>query len=253
MKFIRLKHSLLIYSLVVLQICFLASCNTKSYNSKHQTEKIGILGFYLDMDYLKVKSTMDSLLNISDLQYFETTDILGTKQKSLYHNFSGISPSLYAKVNLRGTYIIDQRLTSIQLTLCTRLKTGEQGFSYNCDLKELKRLFELYKEKYGTPPLLGQGEKYDWLSKKMSNVYSQGPKGRWLMDKIYYWDKGNYIIYFDFGYPESLANSDIPITKSDVHELHDSTSAPIIYYDFTSDYIDRLLDKASNIKEEEFK
>ena len=67
------------------------------------------------------------------------------------------------------------------------------------------------------------------------------------MDKIYYWDKGNYIIYFDFGYPESLANSDIPITKSDVHELHDSTSAPIIYYDFTSDYIDRLLDKASNI------
>ena len=248
MKLIRFKHCLLIYCLIVLQICFLTSCNTKSYNSKHQIGKIGFLGFYLDMDYLKVKSTMDSLLNISDLQYFETTDILGTKQKSLYHNFSGISPSLYAKVNLRGTYIIDQRLTSIQLTLCTRLKTSEQGFSYNCDLKELKRLFELYKEKYGTPALLGQGEKYNWLSKKMSNVYSTGPKGRWLMDKIYFWDRENYIIYFDFGYPESLAKSDNPITKSDVHELHDSTSAPVIYYDFTPDYMDKLLDKASRIK-----
>src|SRR5664280_234595 len=78
MKLIRFKHCLLIYSLVVLQICFLTSCNTKSYNSKHQIGKIGYLGFNLDMDYLKVKSTMDSLLNISDLQYFETTDILGT-------------------------------------------------------------------------------------------------------------------------------------------------------------------------------
>lgn len=249
MKFIRFKHSLLIYSLIVIQIQFITSCNTKSDNSKHQIEKIGILGFYLDMDYLKVKSTMDSLLNISDLQYFETADLLGTKQKSLYHNFSEIGPSLYAKVNLRGTYIIDQKLTSIQLTLCTRLKRGEQRFSYNCDLKELKRLFELYKEKFGTPTVLGQGEKYDWLSKRISNVYSQGSKGRWLMDKIYFWDRGNYIIYFDFGYPESLTNSDNPITKSDVHELLDSTSAPIIYYDFTQDYIDKLLDKASRIKE----
>ena len=253
MKLIRFKYRLLFYSLFILQICFLISCNTKPYNSKHQNGKIGFLGFYLDMDYLKVKSTMDSLLNISDLQYFETTDILGTKQKSLYHNFSGISPSLYAKVNLRGTYIIDQRLTSIQLTLCTRLKTSEQGFSYNCDLKELKRLFELYKEKYGTPALLGQGEKYNWLSKKMSNVYSTGPKGRWLMDKIYFWEKGNYIIYFDFGYPVSLTNSDNPITKSDVQELHDSTSVPIIYLDFTPGYIDKLLEKASRMKEEKSK
>ena len=73
------------------------------------------------------------------------------------------------------------------------------------------------------------------------------------MDKIYFWERGNYIIYFDFGYPESLTNSDNPITGSDVSELPDSTSAPIIYYDFTRDYIDKLLDKASSMKEEEFK
>jgi hypothetical protein len=236
-----------------MQIYFLTSCNTKSYNSKHQVEKIGFLGFYLDMDYLKVKSIMDSLLNISELHYFETTDVLGNKQKNLYCNFSGISPFLYAKVNLRGTYIIDERLTNIQLTLCTRSNKGEQRFSYNCDLNELKRLFELYREKYGRPTLLGQGEKYDWLSKKISNVYFTGPKGRWVMDKIYFWEKGNYIIYFDFGYPESLTKSDNPITESDVPKLLDSTSAPIIYYDFAQNYIDKLLEKASRIKEEEFK
>jgi len=231
---------------------FLTSCNTKSYNSKDQAEKIGFLGFYLDMDYLKVKSTMDSLLNISELHYFETTDILGKKQKNLYHNFSGISPSLCAKVNLRGTYIIDERLTSIQLTICNRSNIGEQRFSYNCDLNELKRLFELYREKYGTPTLLGEGEKYDWLSRRISNIYFTGPKGRWVMDKIYFWERGNYIIYFDFGYPESLTNSDTPTKESDVPELPDSTSAPIIYYDFTQDYIDKLLEKASNMKVEEF-
>jgi hypothetical protein len=205
------------------------------------------------MDYLKVKSIMDSLLNISELHYFETTDVLGNKQKNLYHNFSGISPFLYAKVNLRGTYIIDERLTNIQLTLCTGSNEGEQGFSYNCDLNELKRLFELYREKYGRPTLLGQGEKYDWLSKKISNVYFTGTKGRWLMDKIYFWERGNYIIYFDFGYPISTTNTNIPVTKSDVHQSHDSTSAPIIYYDFTQDYLDKLLEKASRIKEEKFK
>jgi hypothetical protein len=236
-----------------MQIYFLTSCNTKSYNSKHQVEKIGFLGFYLDMDYLKVKSIMDSLLNISELHYFETTDVVGNKQKNLYYDFSGISPSLCAKVNLRGIYIIDERLTNIQLTLCNRSNVGEQRFSYNCDLNELKKLFELYKEKYGKPTLLGQGEKYDWLSKRISNVYSPGPKGRWLMDKIYFWERGNYIIYFDFGYPESLTNSDNPIKKSDVPELSDSTSVPIIYYDFTQDYIDKLLEKASRIKEKEFK
>jgi hypothetical protein len=197
------------------------------------------------MDYLKVKSTMDSLLNIGELQYFETADLVGNKQKNLYHDFAGISPSLCAKVNLRGSYIIDERLTSIQLTLCSRSKIGEQIFSYNCDLNELKKLFELYKENYGTPSLIGQGEKYDWLSKKISNVYLPGPKGRWIMDKIYFWEKGDYIIYFDFGYPVSLTSSDNPNTKSEVHELHDSTSAPIIYYDFSQDYIDKLLEKAS--------
>jgi hypothetical protein len=231
-----------------MQVYFLTSCNTKSYDSKNQVEKIGFLGFYLDMDYSKVKSIMDSLLNISELQYFETTDVLGDKQKNLYHDFSGISPSLCAKVNLRGTLIIDERLTSIQLTLCNRSDTGEQRFSSYCDLNELNRLFELYREKYGTPTLLGQGDKYDLLSKRISSFYSTGPKGRWVMDKIYFWERGNYIIYFDFGYPESLTNSDNQITESDVSELTDSTSAPIIYYVFTQDYIDKLLEKASRMK-----
>ena len=159
MKLIRYKYSLLIYALIVIQVYFLTSCNTKSYNSKHQVGKIGFLGFYLDMDYLKVKSIMDSLLNINELHYFETTDMLGNKQKNLYYDFSGISPFFCAKVNLRGTYIIDERLTSIQLTLCNRSNTGEQRFSYNCDLNELKRLFELYIEKYGTPDLAWSGRK----------------------------------------------------------------------------------------------
>jgi len=249
MKLIRYKHGLLIYVLIVMQILLLSSCNTKSYNSKHQVEKIGFHGFYLDMDYLKVNSIMDSLLNIGELHYFETTDVVGNKQKNLYYDFAGISPSLCAKVNLRGSYIIDQRLTSIQLTLCNRSNITEPIFSYNCDLNELKKLFESYKEKYGTPTLIGQGEKYDWLSKKISNVYLPGPKGRWIMDKIYFWDRGNYIIYFDFGYPKSLASSDNPITASKVPELNDSTSAPIIFYNFTQDYIDKLLEKAGRIKE----
>jgi len=249
MKLIRYIHSLFIYALIVMQLYLLTSCNTKSYNSKHQVEKIGILGFYLDMDYSKVKSILDSLLNISELHYFETTDVTGNKQKNLYYDFSGISPFLYAKVNLRGTYIIDERLTNIQLTLCNRSNIGEQKFSYNCDLNELKKLFKLYREKYGRPTLLDQGEKYDWLSKRLSNVYFPGPKGRWVMDKIYFWERGNYIIYFDFGYPESLTNSNSPIKESVVPELPDSTSAPLIYYDFTQDYIDKLLEKASRIKE----
>ena len=250
MKLIRYKYRLLIYVLIIIQVYFLTSCNTKSYNSKHQVEKIGFLGFYLDMDYLKVKSIMDSLLKISELHYLETTDILGNKQKNLYYDFTGISPFLCAKVDLRGSLIIDERLISIQLTLCNRSNIGEQRFSYNCDLNELKRLFELYREKYGTPTLLGEGEKYDWLSKRISNVYFPGPKGRWVMDKIYFWERGNYIIYFDFGYPESLTNSNNPIKESVVPELPDSTSAPIIFYDFTPNYIDKLLEKASRMEEE---
>jgi hypothetical protein len=236
MKIICYKHGLLICFAVVM----LNSCN-----SNHQSEKIGFFGFYLDMDYTKVKSTMDSLLKTGDLNYYETTDLLGTKQKNLYRNISEISPSLYAKVNLRGTYIIDEKLTSIQLTLCSRFNTGEQRFSYNCALRDVKKTFELYKGKYGTPAVLGQGEKYDWLSKGISNVYNPGPKGRLFLDKIYFWDKGNYIIFFDFGYPESLTKADSPTAKTDVHGLADSTSAPIIYYDFTQAYIDKLMDKAS--------
>ncbi|MFZ0280648.1 MAG: hypothetical protein WAL29_03290 [Bacteroidales bacterium] len=245
MKLIRYKHTLLINAIIVMQVCLFTSCNTNSYNSKHQDDKIGFLGFYLDMDYSKVKSKMDSLLNLGDLYYYETTDMLGNKQKNLYSDFSEISPSLSAKVNLRGTVIIDERLTSIQLTLCSRSKKGKQRFSYSCDQNELKRLFELYKEKYGKPTLLGQGEEYDWLSKKISNVYFPGPRGRWLMDKIYYWERGNYIIYFDFGYPENLTGSDSPVMESPDPDLPDSTSAPIIYYDFTPEYIDKLLEKAS--------
>jgi hypothetical protein len=236
-----MKNSLLIYALFVIKLYISSSCNTESYNSKHQVTKIGFLGFYLDMDYLKVQNIMDSLLNISELHYFETTDILGNKQKNLYHDFSGISPHLCAKVNLRGSLIIDERLTSIQLTLCNSSNTEEQRFSYNCDRNDLKRLFELYRKKYGKPNLLSQGVEYDWLSKRIPDVYSPGPKGRWIMDKIYFWERGNYIIYFDFGYPKSLTNSDSPITESDIAELPDSTSAPIIYYDFTPKYIDKLL------------
>jgi hypothetical protein len=253
MKLIRYKPGYLFYALIVMQANFLTSCNTEPYDSKHKVEKIGFLGFNLDMDYLKVKSIMDSLLNINELHYFETTDVLGNKQKNLYYNFSEISPLLYAKVNLKGTLIVDERLTCIQLTLCNRLNRGEQRISYNCDLNEIKRLFKLYSEKYGKPTLLGQGEKYDWLSKRISNVYFPGPNGRWVMDKIYFWEKGNYIIYFDFGYPERLTRSDNPITESDIPELPDSTSAPIIYYDVTLDYIDKLLENASGIKEEVFK
>jgi len=249
MELIRKKYGLLISVLIVMQILYLSSCNTKSSNSKAQVGEIGFHGFYLDMDYLKVKSIMDSLLNIGELHYFETTDIVGNKQKNLYYDFTEISPSLCAKVNLRGSYIIDQRLTSIQLTLCNRSNIAEPRFSYNCDLNELKKLFESYKEKYGTATLIGQGEKYDFLSKKISNLYLPGPKGRWAMDKIYFWERGNYIIYFDFGYPKNLTNSDNPVTASKVPEMHDSTSAPIIYYDFTQDYMDKLLEKAGRIKQ----
>ena len=92
MELIHYKQSFLIYALIVMQVFFSTSCNTKSYNSNHQVKKLVFLGFTLDMDYLKVKSTMDSLLNTSDLNYFETTDILGNKQKNLYYDFSGISP-----------------------------------------------------------------------------------------------------------------------------------------------------------------
>jgi hypothetical protein len=249
MKLIRYKYSLLIYALIVMQAYFLTSCSTNSNDSKHQTGKTGFLGFDLDMDYSKVKSITDSLLNTGELQYFETTDIIGNKQKNLYYDFSEISPSLCAKINLRGILIIDERLTSIQLTLCSRSDTGAQRFIPNCDLNELKKLFELYSEKYGTPTLLGQGKEYDLLLKRISNVYFPGPKGRWAMDKIYFWERGNYIIYFDFGYPESLPNPDNPITESDVYALSDSTSAPVIYYVFTQDYMDKLLEKASRIKE----
>jgi hypothetical protein len=231
MKLIRYNYALLVLVMVII----LTSCNTKSYNSNHQAGKIGFLGFYLDMDYLKVKNVLDSLLNINELYYLETTDILGNKQKNLYYNFSGISPVLCAKVNLRGSLIIDQRLTSIQLTLCSRSNTNEQSFSSNCDVKDLKKLFETYRDKYGKPDLLGPGEEYEWLSERITNIYLPGPKGRLVMDRIYFWHKGHYIIYFDFGYPESLTS------------VPDSTSAPIIYYDFTGDYIDKLLEKGGKM------
>jgi hypothetical protein len=199
------------------------------------------------MDYPKVKSTMDSLLKTGDLNYYETTDLPGNKQKNLYKNISEISPSLYAKVNLRGAYLFDERLINIQLTLCSKLKTGDQRFSYNCAINDLKKTFELYKKTYGSPELLGQGEKYDWLSKRISDVYLAGPKGRLFMDKIYFWEKGNYIVFFDFGYPLNMPDSDNHNTKSDVNEQKDSTSAPIIYYDYTEAYMDKILDKASGI------
>ena len=249
MKLIRYRYSLLVYVLIIMQAYLLTSCNTKSYDSKNQVGKTGFLGFDLDMNYSKVKSVTDSLLKTGELQYFETTDMLGNKQKNLYYDYSEVSPSLCAKINLRGVLLIDERLTSIQLTLCSRSDTGEQRFSPHCDLNELKRVFELYEGKYGTPTLLGQGKEYDLLLKRISNVYFPGPKGRWAMDKMYFWERGNYRIYFDFGYPENLANPDNPITESDVYALSDSTITPVIYYVFTQDYMDKLLEKASRMKE----
>ena len=219
------KPGLFSLVLTVMLLCSLTSCNTKSY-SKNKDEPTGFSSFYLDMDYLKVKSVMDSLLKTGDLHYFETADVVGTKQKNLYCDFPGISPSLCAKVNLRGSYIIDERLTSIQLTLCTRSHTGDQEISFSCNLNDLKKLFESYGEKYGKPTLLIQGDKYNWLSKKISNVYLPGPKGRLMLDKIYYWERGNYIIFFDFGYPKSPAGSDNQAKGSDAAALNDSTSAP---------------------------
>ena len=75
------------------------------------------------MENLKVKSIRDSLLNLGELNYVETTDELGNIHKDLYYDFSGTGPLLYAKVNLKGSYIIDERLTNIQLTLCSRSDT----------------------------------------------------------------------------------------------------------------------------------
>jgi hypothetical protein len=225
----------------------------KSHNPGHQADKTGFLGFYLDMDYSHVKNIMDSLLDISELYYIESIDILGNKQKNLFHGFSEINPTFSAKVNLKGSQIIDGRLTSIQLTLCNRKDSGDEMISYNCDINDITRLFESYSGIYGRPTLLDQGIKYDWLSKRIPNVYFPGPKGRWMMDKIYFWEKGNYIIYFDFGYPGSPDSAGDPEAVSGVYEPPDSTSAPIIYYDFSQDYIDVLLDKASRMKEGEFK
>ena len=251
MKLFRYRSRLLICALIVMQVCSLTSCKTKSYESNQQAGKIGFLGLYLDMEYSKVKRTVDSLLKISELQYFETADILGNKQKNLYSDFSEISPSLYARVNLRATLMVDERLTSIQLTLCNRSDTGELRFLPDCDLDEIKRIFELYKEEYGEPTLIGLGKEYDLLVKRISGVYSTGQNGRWAMDKIYVWERGNYIVYFDFGYPKSMTGSNNPATESDVSEMSGLTTAPVIYYVFTQDYTDKLLEKASRMKKEE--
>lgn len=247
MKLIRYKFKILICALIIMQAYFLTFCNTKSFNSKHQAREIGFSGFYLDMDYLKVNSVKDSLLKTGKLYYFETADMFGNTQKNLYYDFSGVSSSLCAKVNLRGSLIIDQRLNSIQLTLHTRLNPGDPEFSYNVDLDLVNKLFELYTEKYGKPTLLGPGEQYNWLEKKLSNVYFPGQEGRLVRDKIFFWEKGNYIIYFDFGYPEVSVNTCNLITEPAVSEAHGSTITPIIYYDFTQDYIDKLLQKAGKM------
>jgi hypothetical protein len=200
------------------------------------------------MENSKVKSVRDSLLNLGELNYVESTDELGNLHKDLYYDFSGTGSLLYAKVNLKGSYIIDERLTNIQLTLCHRSNSSAQIFSYKCDLDEIKKLFEVYREEYGDPKQLEQGEKYEWLAKRIPNVYLPGEKGRLTMDEIYIWEKGNYIIYFDFGYPDNPSTS-----YSQNQQSPDSTTAPIIYYDFSQDYIDELLERASGKGEEEFK
>jgi len=246
MKLPGIKHRLLIYALIAGQICILISCKTK-------VEKIGILGFYLDMDRNAAKSKLDSLLKFKILQYFETSDLLGNKQTNLYFDFQGINPLISAKINLKSTYIIDERLTSIRLNLCSRPDKEKHRYSDNCDLNQLKQLFESYKKQYGKPTPLDAGEKYDWLSKELPTVYMPGPKGRLLMDKMYFWDRGNYVLYFDFGYPERLTAQDSAAKDPTLSESLDWTSVPIIFYDFTRDYIDNLLEKASKMKEGEFR
>jgi hypothetical protein len=240
------KHKLLITVLIILQSVILASCGSK-------VEKIGILGFYLDMDKNAAKSKMDSLLKVKKLQYFETSDLLGNKQTNLYCDFPAINPLLSAKVNLRSTYIIDERLTSIRMNLCSRPDKEKHRYSDNCDLNQLNQLFESFKKQYGKPTLLSAGEKYDWLSKELPTVYMPGEKGRLLMDKIYYWNKGNYVLYFDFGYPERLTAPENGGKDPAVAESLDWTSVPIVFYDFTRDYIDNLLEKASKMQEGEFR
>ena len=87
--------------------------------------------------------------------------------------------------------------------------------------------------------------------KEYAFFYSPGPKGRWAMDKIYFWERGNYRVYFDFGYPVSPPKSDNLKTKSDVSKISSiRQTAPVIYYVFTQDYMDELLDKASRMKAE---
>jgi hypothetical protein len=244
----KCRHGFLVFALIIIQIPYLASCITESYNSNRQAEKIGFLEFYLDIENLKVKNIRDSLINLDVLKYVETTDELGNIHKDLYYDFSGTGPLLYAKVNLKGSYIVDERLTNIQLTLCHRSDTSDQSFSYKCDLDEIKKLFEVYREEYGDPNRLEQGEKYEWLAKRIPIVYSPGETGRLAKDEIYIWEKGNYIIYFDFGYPDGPIAS-----NSQISQPPDSTTAPIIYYDFTQDYIDELLEHASGKAEGDFK
>lgn len=81
MKLTNFNYRPLFYALISLQILYLTSCNPK-------VEKISFPGFYLDMEWSKAKSVMDSLLKIKELQYFETTDALGNKQTNLYYDFS---------------------------------------------------------------------------------------------------------------------------------------------------------------------
>jgi hypothetical protein len=50
-------------------------------------------------------------------------------------------------------------------------------------------------------------------------------------------------------YPLNTPGSDNQKPKSDIHEADDSTSAPIIYYDFGEAYMYEILDKASGINQ----
>ena len=80
----------------------------------------------------------------------------------------------------------------------------------------LKDYLNYIEKNMENQPYLAREKNMIWLSKRISDVYLPGPKGRWILDKIYFWEKGNYLIYFDFGYPKSLTNSDnAAITESD--------------------------------------
>ena len=87
------------------------------------------------MDYSKVKELPILYLKVVNYNILRLQTSWRINRKTYPMIFQEISPSLYAKINLKGALMVDARLTSIQLTLCTKLDTGEQIFSPVCSMK----------------------------------------------------------------------------------------------------------------------